>query len=144
MDQYFKFTGEPRYPKFQDYEIRYLSYSGWNNPKNPHKLVKSGFSFIGGKDNVQCFHCGIVLNNWDRADDVDFCHKTSSPNCFYMKSNPNQSDKVTVELLSSILIQLRELKDKVYQIQELLNSRDRKDNNSKDYKLWEGVQFPEF
>lgn len=141
MEHNFKFSSKSRYPKFEDYEIRYSTFSAWNNPKNPHELVKSGFSFIGGRDNVQCFHCGIILNNWSRADDVDFCHKTSSPNCGYIKSNLYHTNKGTLELISSILSQLRDLKDKVAEIQELLK---RKEDKSNDYKLFDGIQLPGF
>lgn len=141
MDQYFRSSNEPKYPKFQDYEIRYSTFAAWNNPKNPHDLVKSGFSFIGGKDNVQCFYCGIILNNWTRVDDVDFCHRNSSPNCKYIKSKQYEINSSTIDLFSDILLQLRDLRAKVYEIQELIET---KVSSNTDYKLFEGIQFPKF
>lgn len=133
MEQFLEISTEPRYPKFADYEIRYLSYSNWNNTKNPHELAKSGFTFIGGKDNVQCFQCGVILNNWDRADDVDFCHKTSSPDCRFIKSKQAHIDKSSLESFSSVLAQLRNIKDILCEIKQLLNT----DNlYYKDYKLF--------
>ena len=143
MDQFFKINYDAKFPQYEDYEVRYLTFSGWNNPKNPHELVKSGFTFIGGKDNVQCFYCGVILNNWERADDVDFCHKTSSPNCYYLKNKTHYNDRSTQTLLSNILIQLRDLKIKVWEIKEMINPKS-EDIEEKPYRLFEGIQMPEF
>ena len=35
----------------------------------------SGFYYTGCGDRVTCFYCGIILHNWEHADNVDMEHK---------------------------------------------------------------------
>ena len=42
-------------------------------------------SFSGGRDSVQCFHCGVILHSWEESDIPDEEHKKHSPNCVFMR-----------------------------------------------------------
>ncbi|CAK8672492.1 unnamed protein product [Clavelina lepadiformis] len=39
-------------------------------PVNPSNLAKVGFYYIGYKDRVICFSCGLFMDNWTQGDDV--------------------------------------------------------------------------
>jgi len=43
------------------------------------------YIFISGTENrTSCFHCGIVLANWQAADSVWEEHAKYSPKCLYV------------------------------------------------------------
>ena len=50
----------------------------------PVQMIESGFYYTGYGDRVTCFHCGIILCNWEQADDVDLEHKKHSPDCKFL------------------------------------------------------------
>ena len=58
----------------------------WPNQltQRPVQMIASGFYYTGYGDRVTCFHCGIILRNWEQADDVDLEHKKHSPECKFL------------------------------------------------------------
>ena len=58
----------------------------WPNQltQHPVQMIASGFYYTGYGDRVTCFHCGIILHNWEQADDVDLEHKKHSPDCKFL------------------------------------------------------------
>ena len=58
----------------------------WPNQlrQRPVQMIASGFYYTGYGDRVTCFHCGIILRNWEQADDVDLEHKKHSPDCKFL------------------------------------------------------------
>ena len=51
---------------------------------NPKDLTEAGFFYTGVSDNIKCFSCGIVLNNWQPFDDIYEQHIIFSPKCKYL------------------------------------------------------------
>lgn len=57
---------EPKYTEYTTKASRYMTYEKWpkNAKQSPADLVAAGFFYTGIGDRVQCFYCGIGLNNW--------------------------------------------------------------------------------
>lgn len=117
-------TSISKYPKFHDYEVRLQTFSGWNSLKKPHDLATSGFFFIGGRDSVQCFHCGLILNTWSPFDEIDYRHEHSSPYCDFMQSKLKKNEKCSPSIIASIFIELKDIKGKIINLEKLINSKD--------------------
>lgn len=77
-----------KYTHLADFYQRTISYKTW--PKGidvaVSDLVKSGFSYLGFKDRVQCFQCGGIIDKWQKDDDVDTEHARHLPHCSYIQS----------------------------------------------------------
>ncbi len=52
---------------------------------SPRALARTGFFFYGRRDRVKCFHCGIVLMNWEPGDHPLQEHLRHSPNCRFAR-----------------------------------------------------------
>lgn len=74
--EYSKFL--PRLKTYDTYELT-----------RQHKLFlcEAGFMFLGVKDYVQCFNCGIMLKDWKTTDDPWSEHAFFSPNCTFVLLN---------------------------------------------------------
>lgn len=58
---------------------------------SPEVLSKNGFYYIGPFDKIECFYCGIRMNDWKDGDQVDFEHNKWSELCpFLMNSEENR------------------------------------------------------
>lgn len=79
----------PKYEYFADNLYRILSFDwGWSGAVNISKMAEAGFFFNGGReDSVECFHCGIHLDGWQRIDDPWCKHFYANPNCEWVKRN---------------------------------------------------------
>lgn len=76
-----------KYPKLEGVYERTMSFRNW--PKGtgvkPKDLVESGFSFLNYKDRVQCFHCGLILEEWREEDIVDHEHARHLSHCHFIR-----------------------------------------------------------
>lgn len=68
-----------------NYSSRLETFTQWQGLKSAETLAESGFVFLGGKDIVQCFTCGIILDEWKETDDVNIKHAENSPTCEFVK-----------------------------------------------------------
>ncbi|KAL4233183.1 Baculoviral IAP repeat-containing [Mactra antiquata] len=59
-------------------------------------LVEAGFFYMGQDDCVRCFHCGVLIRNWEIGDDPWTEHRHWSPNCEYLKSRPESKEQYEV------------------------------------------------
>lgn len=110
-----------KFAKFNDYEVRLQTFAGWINNKDPHDFVKSGFFFVGGRDTVQCFHCGIILNSWGFSDNIDFRHIQNSEDCDYMKRKRTLLvEKTSMGLSTLVLSELKEINDRLTSIEKTI------------------------
>ncbi|NXO02953.1 BIR7B protein, partial [Rhinopomastus cyanomelas] len=80
------------------------------SPVSALDLVKAGFFFVGPRDAVQCFCCGVVLDSWESGDCPIVEHKKYLPSCRFvcgedvgnqeMHSHQETFDTVDGQLLS--------------------------------------------
>lgn len=76
----------PRYPRYADPEIRKKTFASWANPfPSIELLIASGFFFLGGRDSVQCFQCGIILHSWEENDTPDEEHVKYNQTCSFIQ-----------------------------------------------------------
>lgn len=64
----------PNPPKDEDarnFDARKQTYTeDFKYPQRITEFCLAGFKYTGAGDAVECFHCGIVLENFDVRDDV--------------------------------------------------------------------------
>ena len=77
-------------PKFLSYckeSSRLATFATWlkqMNPK-PEQLAKAGFFYEGVSDTCRCFHCGLIVHNWEPEDDALGEHYRHSPRCHFVE-----------------------------------------------------------
>ncbi|XP_014707400.3 baculoviral IAP repeat-containing protein 1 isoform X3 [Equus asinus] len=86
---------------FANEELRLDSFKNWPHasPVGAAALAKAGLFYTGVKDVVQCFSCGVCLENWKEGDDPVEDHTKYSPNCQFLQ-NMKSSAGVTPDLQS--------------------------------------------
>lgn len=58
------------------------------NYLSPETLAIAGFFYTGHNDVVQCFDCGIQLENWIVGDEPTLHHEAANPNCRFVRGLP--------------------------------------------------------
>ena len=77
-------------PKFMQYSkesSRLASFATWPkqmNPK-PEELAKAGFFYEGVSDTCRCFHCGLIVHNWEVDDNAVEQHFRHSRKCNFVQ-----------------------------------------------------------
>nr|XP_023474004.1 baculoviral IAP repeat-containing protein 1 isoform X2 [Equus caballus] len=86
---------------FANGELRLDSFKNWPpaSPVGAAALAKAGLFYTGVKDVVQCFSCGVCLENWKEGDDPVEDHTKYSPNCQFLQ-NMKSSAGATPDLQS--------------------------------------------
>ena len=78
----------PKYPLYSNLRYRWKSFV--NYPKQlrpgPTQLAGAGFFYEGMGDLTTCFHCGLVLHNWEAEDNPKVEHKKFQPDCPFIQS----------------------------------------------------------
>ncbi|CAG5992431.1 unnamed protein product [Menidia menidia] len=79
-------TPYPRFPHMRSEEARLQTFSSWppTAPVRPQDLVQAGLFYMGEGDQVQCFCCGGMLNNWEPGDDAWGEHAKYCVTCFFI------------------------------------------------------------
>ena len=78
---------KPLHLAYCEESARLKSFVTWPkqmNPK-PEDLAKAGFFYEGVSDTCCCFHCGLLLHNWETDDDAIKEHYRHSPKCHFVK-----------------------------------------------------------
>ncbi|XP_065341744.1 uncharacterized protein LOC135940679 [Cloeon dipterum] len=56
---------------------------------NIYELAKSGFYYLGEKDNVKCDFCGLEIHGWEQQDKPDDEHLRWNDKCPFMRNDKN-------------------------------------------------------
>ncbi|XP_045196412.2 baculoviral IAP repeat-containing protein 7-B-like [Mercenaria mercenaria] len=84
----------PRFPEYSKPAAREGTFR--NKPQSMRQsvdeLVEAGFFYTGHDDCVRCFHCGILIRNWEPEDDPWSEHRQWSPTCPFLKSKPESTE----------------------------------------------------
>jgi baculoviral IAP repeat-containing protein 7/8 len=76
----------------------------WNNPHvRVSDLAQLGFVFVRKPDQVKCFFCSVILNDFEANDDVLKDHLTFSPNCRLLRRRETQNVPINPDELDQIL-----------------------------------------
>ena len=78
---------KPKFLQYRKESSRLASFGTWPkqmNPK-PQELAKAGFFYEGVSDTCQCFHCGLIVHNWEIDDDAVGEHYRHSPKCRFVE-----------------------------------------------------------
>ena len=104
---------EVQFKKYISEEERRKSFDTWIHYTNPERLIQSGFYFFGGSDTVQCFSCGVRLQQWKVTDIADVEHLKHSPMCQYMKQRSSLNISLYMDLTLALIQDNKELKEKM-------------------------------
>ena len=69
------------FPDYSDQATRLQSFKYWGGVLPKEELAEAGFYMIARRDVVRCFSCHVVLQDWERTDNVIDEHRRHSPNC---------------------------------------------------------------
>lgn len=77
----------PAFPHYALEEARTTTFTEWPKVMR-HKvpsLVEAGFFYTGRGDQVQCFSCGVTINDWEEDDDPWVQHAVWQPDCKFLQ-----------------------------------------------------------
>ena len=82
-------------PDMCAYETRVSTFVNWphGSPKSPEDMARCGFYFVGIKDKVSCYYCGLSLHCWLSTDDPWLEHALYSCRCIYLRSNKHKMNQ---------------------------------------------------
>ena len=75
-----------QFPDYSDQAIRLQSFKHWGGVLPAHELAEGGFYMIARRDVVKCFSCKVVVQDWERSDNVIDEHHRLNPNCSFLKT----------------------------------------------------------
>ena len=95
------------FPDYADQGTRLQSFKYWGGVLPKEELAEAGFYMIARRDVVRCFSCHVVLQDWEKTDNVIEEHQRHSPECAFLKeylfansSKSNQSSLGTTTTVS--------------------------------------------
>jgi len=83
------------FPDYSDQATRLQSFKYWGGVLPKEELADAGFYMIACRDVVRCFSCHVVLQDWERTDNVIDEHQRHSPNCKFLKLSHDGSNLVS-------------------------------------------------
>lgn len=77
-----------RSPHYASSSLRLHTFSNWqhSNLITSYQLASAGFFYTGHGLRVECFSCGLTLQDWKRGDLPLHVHRQQSPNCPFIGS----------------------------------------------------------
>ena len=75
-----------QFPDYSDQAIRLQSFKHWGGVLPAHELAEAGFYMIARHDIVRCHSCNVVVQEWEKSDNVIDEHRRLSPNCNYVRT----------------------------------------------------------
>ena len=78
---------KPKHKEYISLKSRLDSFESWPkqiNPK-PMELAEAGFFYTGQSDVTTCFHCGVVIYNWEVMDIAKMEHRKFKPLCPFIQ-----------------------------------------------------------
>ena len=92
-----------QFPDYSEQAVRLQSFKHWGGVLPAQELAEGGFYMIARRDVVKCFSCDVVLQDWERSDNVIDEHHRHSPNCSFLKPILlNRSNSIGFSPLSSV------------------------------------------
>ena len=73
------------FPEYGKETIRMQSFKHWGGVLPAKELAEAGFYMIARRDVVRCFSCNVVVQDWERSDNVVDEHRRHSPECSFLK-----------------------------------------------------------
>ncbi|XP_051714813.1 E3 ubiquitin-protein ligase XIAP [Oryctolagus cuniculus] len=95
-------TNPPRNPAMADYAARIITFGSWRYSVNKEKLARAGLYCLGEGDQVECFHCGGGLTDWEPSDDPWEQHAKWYPGCEYVLEKKGQGYINNIHLTHSL------------------------------------------
>ncbi|XP_065908280.1 E3 ubiquitin-protein ligase XIAP-like isoform X2 [Dysidea avara] len=74
-----------QFPDYSDQATRLQSFKYWGGVLPKEELAEAGFYMIARRDVVKCFSCHVVLQDWEKSDNVINEHQRHNPNCTFLK-----------------------------------------------------------
>ena len=75
-----------QFPDYSDQAVRLQSFKHWGGVLPAQELAEGGFYMIARRDVVRCFSCNVVVQDWERRDNVIDEHRRHSPDCSLLKT----------------------------------------------------------
>ena len=75
-----------QFPDYSDQAVRLQSFKHWGGVLPAHELAEAGFYMIARRDIVRCHSCNVVVQDWERNDNVIDEHRRLSPNCYFLQN----------------------------------------------------------
>jgi len=82
------------FPDYSGQATRLQSFKYWGGVLPKEELAEAGFYMIARRDVVRCFSCCVVLQDWEKTDNVIDEHRKHSPECGFLKVFPVHSINV--------------------------------------------------
>ena len=92
-----------QFPDYSDQAIRLQSFKHWGGVLPVQELAEGGFYMIARRDVVKCFSCKLVVQDWERSDNVVNKHHRLSPHCSFLLKKYLSDRRNNSESLSSSL-----------------------------------------
>ena len=95
-----------QFPDYSDQAIRLQSFKHWGGVLPAQELAEGGFYMIARRDVVRCFSCNVVVQDWERRDNVIDEHHRRNPNCsflhrFVSSKGVSSAEKLRIECSSN-------------------------------------------
>lgn len=75
----------PAFPEFSSFLSRLKTFDSFIcKGQSKYSMAESGFRYLGEKDYVQCFHCGLILKDWNILDKPHIEHAYWNPKCAFI------------------------------------------------------------
>ena len=73
-----------QHPDYSEEAVKLQSFKHWDGVLPAQELAERGFYMIAHRDVVRCFSCNVVVQDWERSDNVIDEHRRHSPNCPFL------------------------------------------------------------
>lgn len=73
-----------------------------------NKLACLGMYYVGPRDRVKCYFCGVVIFNWEEKDDELGEHLKFSPHCPLLRQQKTNNQPLDESLLQNLLVRMGE------------------------------------
>ncbi|XP_050407308.2 uncharacterized protein LOC126822437 isoform X2 [Patella vulgata] len=79
----------PRFSKFSKFvdrleSVRTVQEEYRLNLPPFESIAEAGFFYLGTLDRMSCYHCGLILRDWERDTDPFATHKRFRPGCYFI------------------------------------------------------------
>ncbi|KAK6181274.1 hypothetical protein SNE40_009163 [Patella caerulea] len=79
----------PRFSKFSKFvdrleSVRTVQGEYRQNLPPFESIAEAGFFYLGTLDRMSCYHCGLILRDWERDTDPVATHKRFRPGCYFI------------------------------------------------------------
>ncbi|XP_048449288.1 inhibitor of apoptosis protein-like [Rhincodon typus] len=78
------------------YRISTFAHFPSNALVSERSLARAGFYYTGVSDRVQCFSCGITVDNWQMGDNAVERHRRCNPSCSFIQNLPSVVEHFSV------------------------------------------------